>query len=113
MAENDNSNSSTGIKNNLILTNSVYSSSEVTEDYALSVASLLLPVGIILPYCFEPECPVELEASFSNETEEVLVKSGWVIQRWFRRHRSGDHSVTGLHGSSQQSESLHSIYPEV
>ena len=49
----------------------MYSSSEVTKDDALSVASLLLPVEIIRPYCFKPERPVELEASFSSETEEV------------------------------------------
>ena len=41
------------------------------EDDTLLVASSLLPVGIIRPCCFEPECPVELEASFSSETEKV------------------------------------------
>ena len=60
--------------------------------------------------------PVELEALFSSETEDVynlliiLVKSGWIIQRWFNRHRSGDDGVTGVHGSSKQDESLHSLY---
>ena len=49
----------------------VYSSSEVTEDNTLLVASLLLPVGIIRPCYFEPECSVELEALFSSETEKV------------------------------------------
>ena len=34
------------------------------------MASLSLSVGIIRPYCFEPECLVELEASSSSETEE-------------------------------------------
>ena len=72
MAENDSSSSFTGIENDLILTSLVYSSSEVTEDDALLVASLSFPLEIILPYCFEPERLVELEASFSSsETEEV------------------------------------------
>ena len=48
----------------------MYSSSEVTKDDSSSVASLSLSVGIIRPYCFEPERPVELEASSSSETEE-------------------------------------------
>ena len=46
MAENDNSSSLIGIKNDSILTSSVYSSSKVTEDDALLVASLSLPVEI-------------------------------------------------------------------
>ena len=54
----------------------MYSSSEVTEDDTLLVASLSLPAGIIRPCCFEPECPVELEASFSSETEKVHDHSG-------------------------------------
>ena len=49
----------------------MYSSSEVTEDNTLLVASLSLPVGIIRPCYFKPECPVELEALFSSETEKV------------------------------------------
>ena len=49
----------------------MYSSFKVIEDNTLLVASLSLPVGIIRPSCFEPEYPVELEASFSSETEKV------------------------------------------
>ena len=71
MAEYDSLSSCTGIENNLILTSSVYSSFKVTKDDALWVTSLSLPVRIIRPYCFKPERPVELEASFSSETEEV------------------------------------------
>ena len=70
MAVSDSSSSLNDIENDSILTGSVYSSSEVTEDDSSSVASLSLSVGIIRPYCFEPERPVELEASSSSETEE-------------------------------------------
>ena len=49
----------------------MYSSSKVTEDNTLLVASLLLPVGIIRPCCLKPEYPVELEASFSSKMEKV------------------------------------------
>ena len=70
MAVSDSSSSLNDIENDSILTGSVYSSSEVTEDDTSSVASLSLSVGIIRPYCFEPERPVELEASSSSETEE-------------------------------------------
>ena len=71
MAKSDSSSSLNDIKNDSILTGSVYSSSEVTEDDSSSVASLSLSVGIIQPYCFEPERPVELEESSSGETEEL------------------------------------------
>ena len=70
MAVSDSSSSLNDIENDSILTGSVYSSSEVTEDDSSSVASLSLSVGIIRPYCFDPERPVELEASSSSETEE-------------------------------------------
>ena len=70
MAVSDSSSSLNDNENDSILTGSVYSSSEVTEDDSSSVASLSLSVGIIRPYCFEPERPVELEASSSSETEE-------------------------------------------
>ena len=67
MVENDSSNSFTGIKNDLFLTSLVHSSLDDT----LSVASLLLLVEIIQPYCFKPDCKVEIEASLSSKTEEV------------------------------------------
>ena len=71
MAVSDSSSSLNDIENDSILTGSVYSSSEVTEDDSSSVASLSpLSVEIIRPYCFEPERPVELEVSSSSETEE-------------------------------------------
>ena len=70
MAVSDSSSSLNDNENDSILTGSVYSSSEVTKDDSSSVASLSLSVGIIRPYCFEPERPVELEASSSSETEE-------------------------------------------
>ena len=70
MAVSDSSSSLNDIENDSILMGSVYSSSEVTEEDSSSVASLSLSVGIIRPYCFEPECLVELEASSSSETEE-------------------------------------------
>ena len=97
----------------------MYSSSEVTEDNTLLVASLSLPVGIIRPCYFEPECPVELEALFSSETEKVHNHFGekWLGNTLYNnciyRHRSGDHGVTGAHDGSQQGESLHFIYPKV
>ena len=71
MAESDSSSSLNDIENDSILTGSVYSSSEVTKDDSSSVASLSLSVGIIRPYCFEPERPIELEVSSSSETEEL------------------------------------------
>ena len=52
MAESDSSSSLNDIKNDSILTGSS------SEDDSLSVASLSLSVGIIRPYCFEPERPV-------------------------------------------------------
>ena len=67
MVENDSSSSFTGIKNDLFLKSLVY----YLSDDALLVASLLLLVEIIQPYCFEPEHPVEIEASMSSETEEI------------------------------------------
>ena len=95
----------------------MYSSSEVTEDDTLLVASLSLPAGIIRPCCFEPECPVELEASFSSETEKVHDHSG-EKQLGNTTIVSTDIEVaitvlTGVHGGSQQGESLHFIYPKV
>ena len=87
----------------------MYSSSEVTADDVLSVASLSLPVGIIRPYCFEPEHLVELDGSFSSETEDVHNHPGEKWQRWFHRRNSGDHGDTGVNGSLQQGASLHSI----
>ena len=71
MAESDNSSSLNDIENDSILTGLVYSSSEVTKDDSSSVASLSLSVGIIRPYYFELERPVELEESSSSETEEL------------------------------------------
>ena len=53
MVENDSSSFFTGIENDSVQTGSVYFSSKITEDDALSVASLSLPVGIIRPSCFE------------------------------------------------------------
>ena len=60
MAEGDSRSSSfSDIENDSILSGSVYSSSEVSEGNASSIASLLLPctlpVGNIRPYRFEPE----------------------------------------------------------
>ena len=59
MAEGDNRSSSfCDIENDSILSGLVYSSSEVSEGNASSIASLLLPctlpVGDIRPYRFEP-----------------------------------------------------------
>ena len=52
MAESDSYSSLTDIENDSVLTGLVYSSSEVTEDDALLVTSLSLPVGITRPYFF-------------------------------------------------------------
>ena len=49
------------------------------QDDASLVASLLLSVGVIWPYCFELEHPVELETSFSSETKEVYDHPG---EKW-------------------------------
>ena len=35
------------------------------------------------------------------------------ICRLFYRHSSGDHRVTGVHGSTRQGESFPTIYPKV
>ena len=51
MAESDKSSSFLNTENDLILSGSVYSLAEVSEGDASSVASLLLPVGDIQPYC--------------------------------------------------------------
>ena len=51
MAESDKSSSFLDTENDLILSGSVYSLAEVSEGDASSVASLLLPVGDIQPYC--------------------------------------------------------------
>ena len=73
MAESDRSSSLLDVKNDSILSGSVYSSAEVGEGDASSGASLLpLPVADIQPYCFEPEWEVDLETSTSSEAEEML-----------------------------------------
>ena len=72
MAESDRSNSFSDIENDLILSGSVYSSAEVSEGNASSVASLLLPVGDTRLYHFEPEQEVDLEMSTTSEAEEML-----------------------------------------
>ena len=56
MAESDRSSSLSDVENDSILSGLVYSSTEVGEGDASSVASLSpLPVGDIRPYYFEPE----------------------------------------------------------
>ena len=73
MAESDRSSSFSDVENDSILSGLVYSSAEVDEGNASSVASLLqLSVGDILLYCFEPEWEVDLEMSTSSETKETL-----------------------------------------
>ena len=73
MAESDRSSSFSDVKNDSILSGSVYSLAKVGEGDASSVASLSpLPVGDIRPYCFEPEQKVDLEMSTSSEAEETL-----------------------------------------
>ena len=79
MAESDRSSSVSDVENDSILSGSVYSSAEVGEGDASSVASLsLLPVEDtgIRPYCFEPEREVDLETSTSSEAEETLDNDG-------------------------------------
>ena len=73
IAESDRSSFFSDVENDSILSGSVYSSAEVGEGDASSVASLSpLPVGDIRPYCFEPEQEVDLETSTSSEAEETL-----------------------------------------
>ena len=76
MAEGDSrSGSFSDIENDSILSGSVYSSAEVSEGDASSIASLslpcgTLPVGGIRPYHFEPE------RETPSEAEEILDLDG-------------------------------------
>ena len=79
MAESDRSSSVSDVENNSILSGSVYSSAEVGDGDASSVASLsLLLVGDtgIQPYCFKPEQEVDIETLTSTEAEEMLDNEG-------------------------------------
>ena len=51
---------------------------EVSEGDASSVVSLLLPVGDIRSYCFEPEREVNLETSTCSEAEVTLDNDGHI-----------------------------------
>ena len=78
MTESDRVSPVSDIENNSILSGSVYSSADVSEGNASSVASLSLPVGSIQPYRFDPEWEVDLEMSTSSEAEETLDNDGHI-----------------------------------
>ena len=85
MAEgNSRSSSFSDIENDSILSGSVYSSAEVSEGDASSIASLSLPVGDIRPYRFEPEreTPSEAEETLDLDGhfgEERLGNTTWYV----------------------------------
>ena len=89
MAEGDSHSSSfSDIENDSILSGLVYSSSEVSEGNASSIASLLLPctlpVGDIQPYRFEPEQenPSKAEETldlYGHFGEERLCNTTWYV----------------------------------
>ena len=89
MAEGDNHSSFlSDIENDSILSGLVYSSSEVSEGNASSIASFLLsctlPVGDIRPYRFEPEQenPSKAEETldlYGHFGEERLGNTTWYV----------------------------------